>query len=226
MTITLVTGANRGIGYHVAQQLHALGHTVYLGARDTHAGAAAAAKIGASFVPLDVTDDESVRGALRAIREKEGRLDLLVNNAGIQEFGPFDGPAALRSFDANAVGVVRVTEAALDLLAASADPRVVTVTSSAGSFWAVTTPERPESQLTGMLYAASKAAANMLSLQYAKAYPAVRFLAVEPGYTATDMTAAFPGGRAPEDSAAVIVRTAMGDMPTGSFSDENGHLAW
>ena len=137
MTVTLITGANKGIGFETARQLLALGHTVYIGARDTERGEKAAAELGARFVQLDVTDDASVSAALATIDAAEGRLDVLVNNAGILGAGPVDGPTALRVFDTNAVGIVRVTEAALPLLRKSSNPVVVTLSSSMGSFWAV-----------------------------------------------------------------------------------------
>ena len=139
-----------------------------------------------------------------------------------------DGPTALRVFDTNAVGIVRVTEAALPLLRKSSNPTVVTVSSSAGSFWAVTNPDRPEYQLPLALYSASKAAATMLTVQYAKAQPGIKFNAVEPGTTATDMTAAFGIGRSPEESAEVVVRLATSDAdgPTGTLQDETGVLPW
>jgi NAD(P)-dependent dehydrogenase (short-subunit alcohol dehydrogenase family) len=227
MTVTLITGANKGIGYETARQLLALGHVVHIGARDAERGAKAAAELGARFVQLDVTDDASVARALAEVDAVEGRLDLLVHNAGVLETG-LDTAAAVRSFDVNAVGIVRVTEAALPLLRRSADPVVVTVSSSMGSFWAVTTPERPESQMPLALYAASKAAATMLTLQYAKAHPGIRFTALEPGTTATDMTAAFGIGRPVAESAAVVVRVATRgeDAPTGTLQDEGGVLAW
>ncbi|WP_433200948.1 SDR family NAD(P)-dependent oxidoreductase [Dactylosporangium sp. CS-047395] len=226
MTVTLITGANKGIGFETARQLLALGHTVYLGARDPARGEQAAATLGARFVPLDVTDDASVAGALASIGAAEGRLDVLVHNAGILANETADGPAALRAFDVNAVGVVRVTEAALPLLRKSANPNVVTVSSSMGSFWAVTNPERPEYAMPLALYAASKAAATMLTIQYAKSEPGIRFNALEPGTTATDMTAAFGIGRPAADSAAVVVRLAtLGpDGPTGTLRDEHGEL--
>ncbi|NYH51439.1 NAD(P)-dependent dehydrogenase (short-subunit alcohol dehydrogenase family) [Nocardiopsis arvandica] len=228
MTITLITGANRGIGFETARQLLELGHVVYIGARDTERGEKAAAEIGARFVRLDVTDDASVKEALAAIGAAEGRLDVLVNNAGILAAGDIDGPSALRSFDTNAVGIVRVTEAALPLLRKSANPTVVTLSSSAGSFWAVTNPERPEFHLPLALYSASKAAATMLTVQYAKSQPGIKFNALEPGTTATDMTAAFGIGRPPEESARTVVRLATldADGPTGTFQDENGELPW
>ncbi|MET7914012.1 SDR family NAD(P)-dependent oxidoreductase [Streptomyces avermitilis] len=165
---------------------------------------------------------------LAAIHAAEGRLDVLVNNAGILGDGTLDGPTALRAFDTNAVGLVRVTESALPLLRKSAKPTVVTVSSSAGSFWAVTNPDRPEYALPLALYSASKAAATMLTVQYAKAHPSIKFNAAEPGTTATDLTAAFGVGRTPEESARVVVRLATldADGPTGTFQDENGEVPW
>ncbi|SNQ47618.1 NAD(P)-dependent dehydrogenase, short-chain alcohol dehydrogenase family [Frankia canadensis] len=227
MTVTLITGANKGIGYETARQLLELGHDVYIGARDVARGEAAAAALGARFVQLDVTDDASVSSALTAIGAAEGRLDVLVHNAGVLETG-LDGPAALRSFDTNAVGIVRVTEAALPLLRKSSNPTVVTISSSAGSFWAVNNPERPEFGLPLALYSASKSAATMLTVHYAKSQPGIKFNALEPGTTATDMTAAFGIGRPVEESARVVVRLATLDPtgPTGTFQDEAGELPW
>ena len=228
MTVTLITGANKGIGFETARQLLELGHVVYLGARDAERGEKAAASLGARFVQLDVTDDASVNRALATIEAAEGRLDVLVNNAGVLGDGAVDGPKALEVFDINAVGVVRVTEAALPLLRRSANPTVVTVSSSMGSFATVTNPDRPEFGMPLALYAASKAAATMLTVQYAKAYPGIKFNALEPGTTATDMTAAFGIGRPVADSAKVVVHWATlgADGPTGTLHDESGPLPW
>ncbi|SFR27912.1 NAD(P)-dependent dehydrogenase, short-chain alcohol dehydrogenase family [Lentzea waywayandensis] len=228
MTVTLITGANKGIGFETARQLLELGHVVYVGARDTERGEKAAAELGARFVQLDVTDDASVAAALATIDAEEGRLDVLVNNAGILATEALDGPMALRAFDTNAVGIVRVTEAALPLLRKSENPNVVNISSSLGSFWAVTNPERPEFGLPLALYAASKSAATMLTVQYAKAHPGIKFNALEPGATATDMTAAFGIGRPAEESARVVVRFATfgPDGPTGTLQDESGELPW
>ena len=227
MSVTLITGANKGLGYETARQLLELGHTVYIGARDTERGEKAAAELGARFVQLDVTDDTSVSRALATIDAAEGRLDVLIHNAGILET-TLDGPAALRSFDTNAVGIVRVTEAALPLLRKSSNPNVVTISSSMGSFWAVNNPERPEYAMPVALYAASKSAATMLTVQYAKAQPGIKFNALEPGTTATDMTAPFGIGRPVEQSARVVVRLATLDAsgPTGTLQDEGGILPW
>src|SRR6476660_8884406 len=115
MTISLITGANKGIGFETARQLVELGHVVYIGARDPERGRQAADALGARFVQLDVTDDGSVRAALETIAAREGRLDVLIHNAGILPT-ELDGPTALHAFDTNAVGIVRVTEASLPLL--------------------------------------------------------------------------------------------------------------
>lgn len=227
MTVALITGANKGIGFETAKQLRELGHTVYIGARDTERGERAAAALGVQFVRLDVTDEVSVSSALGAIDAAEGCLDILVHNAGVLDT-ELNGPAALRSFDTNVVGIVRVTEAALPLLRRSSNPNVVTISSSAGSFWAVNNPERPEFGLPLALYSASKTAATMLTVHYAKAQPGIKFNAIEPGTTATDMTAAFGIGRPVEESARIVVRWAtLGvDGPTGTFQDETGELPW
>ncbi|WP_294568353.1 SDR family NAD(P)-dependent oxidoreductase [uncultured Arthrobacter sp.] len=227
MTISLITGANKGIGFETARQLLDLGHVVYIGARDSERGQKAAEAIGARFVQLDVTDDSSVRDALATIEAREGHLDVLIHNAGVLPT-ELDGVTALHAFDTNAVGIVRVTEAALPLLRNSENPNVVTVSSTAGSFWAVTNPERPEFNLPLALYSASKAAATMLTVQYAKSQPGIKFNAVEPGTTATDLTAAFGVGRPVDESARVVARLATlgADGPTGTLQDENGNVSW
>ncbi|MGW3420193.1 SDR family NAD(P)-dependent oxidoreductase [Streptomyces phaeochromogenes] len=228
MPVTLITGANKGIGFETARQLLELGHTVYIGARDVERGKKAAEALGAQFVQLDVTDEASVSGALAAIDSAEGRLDVLVNNAGILGSEVINGPEALRVFDTNTVGVVRVTEAALPLLRKSSNPTVVNVSSSLGSFWAVNNPDRPEFNVPLALYSASKSAATMLTVQYAKSQPGIKFNALEPGTTATDMTAALGIGRPVEESARTVVRLATldADGPTGTLQDENGELRW
>ena len=91
-------------------------------------------------------------------------------------------------FDTNAIGLIRVTQAALPLLEKSENPVVVNVSSALGSFWAVTNPERRQFHFPSIIYGASKAAVSMLTVQYAKTFPDMKFNAVEPGFTATDLT--------------------------------------
>jgi len=228
MTVTLVTGANRGLGYETARRLLAVGHTVYMGARSPERGAAAALGLGGQFVQLDVTDDGSVESALGLIDTREGRLDVLVNNAGVSTTGDVDGPAALKVFDTNAVGLIRVTQAALPLLQKSENPVVVNVSSALGSFWAVTNPERRQFHFPSIIYGASKAAVSMLTVQYAKTRPDIKFNAVEPGFTATELTPFSGAGQPVEEGAEVIVRMATigKDGPTGTFRENEGELAW
>ncbi|MDR1450341.1 MAG: SDR family NAD(P)-dependent oxidoreductase [Propionibacteriaceae bacterium] len=233
MTTTLVTGANTGLGKETARQLVAAGHIVYVGARDRERGQAAAEEIGARFVRLDVTDDASVHSAL-ALIEAAGGLDVLVNNAGIAKRSPdgrgeaLDGPSALAVFDVNAVGVIRVTEAALPLLLRSANPVVVNVSSALGSFWATHEPARPAAHYPAIVYGASKAAVSMLTVQYANAVPEVKFNAVEPGITATNLGGGNHPGRPAEISARIVVRwaTVGKDAPSGTFQEDDGELGW
>ena len=228
MTVTLITGANKGLGYETARRLIAEGQTVYMGARDADRGEAAASTLGGRFVQLDVTDEASVESALRSIDEREGLLDVLVNNAGVSWTGDVNGPAALRVFDTNAIGLIRVTQAALPLLEKSENPVVVNVSSALGSFWAVTNPERRQFHFPSIIYGASKAAVSMLTVQYAKTFPDMKFNAVEPGFTATDLTPFSGAGQPVEQGAEVIVRMATigKDGPTGTFQEGNEELAW
>jgi NAD(P)-dependent dehydrogenase (short-subunit alcohol dehydrogenase family) len=229
MTVTLITGANKGLGHETARRLIALGHTVYIGARSVERGEAAATELGARFVQLDVTDDASVETAMGVIGEREGHLDVLVNNAGISATAAdVNGPVALKVFDTNAVGIIRVTQAALPLLRKSENPVVVNVSSALGSFWAVTNPERRQFHYPSIIYGASKAAVSMLTVQYAKALPDIKFNAVEPGFTATDLTPGSGAGQPVEKGAEVIVRMATIGMdgPTSTFQENESELAW
>ena len=228
MTVTLITGANKGLGYETARQLIERGHTVYIGARSVERGEAAATELGGQFVQLEVTDEGSVKTALDVIASREGRLDVLINNAGISTTADVSGKVALEVFNTNAIGIIRVTQAALPLMERSENPIVVNVSSALGSFWAVTNPERRQFHFPSIIYGSSKAAVSMLTVQYAKAYPEIKFNAVEPGFTATDLTPFSGAGQPVEKGAEVIVRMATigKDGPTGTFQEGDGELGW
>jgi NAD(P)-dependent dehydrogenase (short-subunit alcohol dehydrogenase family) len=232
MTVTLITGANKGIGRETARQLIGHGHRVWVGARDQDRGRRAATELGAHFVQLDVTDDRSVEQALDLIQDRDGQLDVLVNNAGIPDntigVHGLSGSRARTVLDTNVAGVVRVTQAALPLLERSQHPVIVNVSSGLGSFGANTSSDRPESQTPLIVYAASKAAVAMLTLKYAQALPAFTINAACPGLTDTDFVGDFPGGQPVEDAAGVVVRLALlgPDAPSGTVQENDGPLDW
>ena len=230
MTTTLITGANRGIGYETARQLVAAGHTVWIGSRDLARGRAAAEELGARAVQLDVTDDASVAAAALTIEA----LDVLVNNAAVEErgdgnavIGPVDVTADLvrKTFDTNVFGTVRVLHAFLPLLQCSAAPVVVNVSSGLGSLTVVSS--MPADIYPGVAYPASKAAVNMITVQYAKALPHLRINAADPGFTKTDLNGN-TGTQTVAEGAEVVVRLAQvgPDGPTGGLFNTAGSVPW
>jgi NAD(P)-dependent dehydrogenase (short-subunit alcohol dehydrogenase family) len=226
MTVTLVTGANKGLGFETARQLIERGHTVYIGARSVERGDAAAAKLGGQFVQLDVTDDASVRTAFAFISSREGHLDVLVNNAGVSTTADINGQIALEVFDTNATGIIRVTQAALPLLRGLRTRWWST--SRAHLAPSGRSPIRGDASSTSLPLSTARAKPPMLTVQYAKALPEIKFNAVEPGFTATDLTPFSEAGQPIEKGAEVIVRMATigKDGPTGTFQEGDGELDW
>ncbi|GAA3164440.1 MULTISPECIES: SDR family oxidoreductase [Streptomyces] len=237
-TTALVTGANKGIGYEIAAGLGALGWRVGIGARDAERRAAAVARLRESGadafgVPLDVTDDASVRAAARTVEDRAGRLDVLVNNAGITGAVPQSpttvDPATVRAVvETNVIGVIRVTNALLPLLRRSPSPRIVNVSSGTGSLTRQTTPGTDTGPIA-VAYAPSKTFLNAVTVQYAKELRETNILvnAVCPGYCATDLNG-FSGTRTPQQGAAAAIRLATlpDDGPTGGFFEDAGPVPW
>lgn len=235
MTTTLITGANKGLGFETARQLIAAGHTVYLGSRDPDRGRRAADQLGGRAILLDVTDDDSVTAAARRI-EADGGLDVLVNNAGVEgrtegngiiDAADVTADAMREVFETNVFGMVRVTHAFLPVLAQSAAPVVVNVSSSLGSLTLASSPDSPNHAYPGVAYPASKAAVNMVTVQFAKRFPEMRINAVEPGYTRTDLNGR-TGIQTVEEGAAIIVAMAQVPVggPTGTYSSLHGVVPW
>jgi len=224
---TLITGANRGLGFEVSRQLVAAGHRVWIGARDEARGLQAADAIGARFVQLDVTDDASVTAAAGTVRE----LDVLVNSAGISGGRIRPGEATAEQmrtvYETNVFGPVRVLRAFIPLLEQSAAPVVVNVSSGVGSLNLAADPDGPWRESNFPVYASSKAALNMLTIRYAAAFPRMRINSVDPGYTATDFNE-HRGTQTVEEGAEAIVRYALiaADGPTGGFFDRTGPEPW
>jgi NAD(P)-dependent dehydrogenase (short-subunit alcohol dehydrogenase family) len=226
MTTTLITGANRGLGYETARRLIAAGHSVWMGARNPQDGQEAADRLGGRFVQLDVTDDASVASAAATIAANGG-LDVLINNAGIpgahRAAEELTADDALAVYDTNVVSIVRLTHAFVPVLRASVAPTIVNVTSGMGSFAFVHDPEHIESTIAAPLYQSSKSAVTMLTVQYAKALPEMRINAADPGYTATE----FNGNRGTQTvqegtDAIVELATRGGAGPTGTFINRAG----
>jgi NAD(P)-dependent dehydrogenase (short-subunit alcohol dehydrogenase family) len=231
MTMTLITGANKGLGFEAARRLLADGHDVWVAARNNQLGRAAAEQLGARFVQLDVTDDASVAAAVRTVQAETG-LDVLINNAGIS--GGLAGQVVSltaadiqRVYDTNTFGVVRVSQAFMPLLRRSAAPVIVNVSSGLGSLTVTNEPDRTESKIISLAYCSSKSALNMLTNQYAKAYPDIRINAVDPGYTATDLNNHSGPQTVQQGTDAIVAMANIGpDGPTGTFSDRYGTVPW
>jgi NAD(P)-dependent dehydrogenase (short-subunit alcohol dehydrogenase family) len=236
MKTALVTGANKSIGFEVTKQLAQKGIYVYLGSRNLENGKEAINKLHAEginnveAIQFDVTNDKSVKEARDVISKKTKSLDILINNAGIYGGYPQSALDATieqfkAAYDSNVYGAVRVTQAFIDLLKKSSEPRVVNVSSSQGSITLHSDPSYKYYDYKGVVYLSSKAALNMYTVVLAYELKDTNFKvnAICPGYTKTD----FNGHRGPgtvEDAGKRIVKYALIDKegPTGKFfSEEN-----
>lgn len=233
MKSALVTGANKGIGFEIVKQLAQQGFFVYLGCRNLENGLAAVEKLKAvglsqiEVVQIDVTNQQSVLAARETIVSKTGVLDVLVNNAGIS--GVFEQSALQTTtdeyqtvYDTNVFGVVRVTQAFIDLLKKAPQPRIVNVSTAMASLTSAADiygnyPNR------FVVYQSSKAALNMYTINLAAELRDTPFKvnAVCPGYTQTDFTG-HQGTSTPEQAGQRIVKYALIDEngPTGQFFSE------
>jgi NAD(P)-dependent dehydrogenase (short-subunit alcohol dehydrogenase family) len=225
--VALVTGANKGIGFEVARQLGEAGFYVLLGARDINRGIAATTTLESEghfvrFEHLDVADESSVAAAATRIGNSPGRLDVLINNAGILSDGEFNGldefgepivtpPShvalqVMRStYETNIFGAVTVTNAMLPFIRCSPAGRIVNVSSRLGGF----------------------AMAQRYCYAIELRETCVKVNSADPGHCATDINGRL-GDRPPSDAARVIVQLATlpGSGPTGAFIGEDGPRAW
>ena len=236
--IALITGANKGIGKEIARQLGAQGMTVLVGARDEGRGGEAAADlkqqgVNAHAVLVDVTDALSIAEAARRIEAEFGRLDVLVNNAGIAldsgQTSALDVDTLRRTYETNVFGVFAVTQAMLPLLKKSDAGRIVNLSSGLGSLTQNSDPDWAFAAVKPLAYSSSKAALNMMTVIFAaelKDTP-IKVNSADPGYTATDLNQN-RGTQTVEEGAAAAVRLATlpAGGPTGGYFDKDGTVAW
>ena len=212
MKQALITGANRGIGLELTLQLLTRGDRVIATCRQT-AQAEALQDLTNEFgdrlliLPLDVSDDASVQAAKTAVSSRVKSLDMLINNAGIliggETLSNFDSAIMQRSFDVNAVGVMRVVTQFVDLLRLGRDPKVVNVSSQLGSL------QKMRPRWGRYSYNSSKAALNMISrmLSFDLQEDGIALVVLHPGWVQTDMGGAH-AAVSPQDSAAGILQVA------------------
>ncbi len=236
MKTALITGANKSIGFETARQLLQQGYYVYLGSRDLQKGQQAVDQLKADGldqvepIEIDVTDAHSVKSARAVLGQKTAVLDVLINNAGISgsvPTGPLDMDLSEYRdvLDTNFFGVIQVTQAFVDLLRQSPEPRIVNVTSGLGSLTLQSDPSWIYYGIMPAAYVPSKAALNAYTIVLAHDLRDTPFKvnAVDPGYTATDFNHHSGPGTVP-DAAARVVKAATLDTdgPTGQFfSDDN-----
>lgn len=235
----LITGANKSIGFETARQLGRAGYRVWLGSRDTARGQAAATQLVAEgldvrLLAIDVTRDDSVHEAAERVRAVEGKLDVLINNAGVLGVTPAKANEQpvddIRLvYETNVLGPIRVTQAFTPLLKAAGQSNIVMVSSGLGSLSWLSDPQHPFYGVNAMGYNSSKSALNAVTVSLAKSLAAdgIKVNAVDPGYTATDFNG-HSGNRTVEQAAAGVAWLARQDAsgPTGGFYFEQETVPW
>ncbi|RUT02822.1 short-chain dehydrogenase [Dulcicalothrix desertica PCC 7102] len=238
--IVFISGATKGIGNEVAQQLALHDFIVLIGARNRQHGKAAVEKLqlngaDAHFIQLDVNDESSIKFAAETISKQFGKVDVLINNAGVNyEFSSGTRPSMLSvdtlkdTFITNFFGVFAIIHHFLPLLKQAGAARIINVSSTLGSLTALSNPENFFYGVNSLAYNSSKTALNALTVSLAKdlAEDKISVNSICPGWVKTDMgTEMAP--RTVEQGAAIIIKMATrNDSPTGKFLDDNGEIPW
>lgn len=245
MTTVLITGANRSIGLETAKQLSQKGLFVYLGSRDLAKGETIVKELNEKgfnnikAIEIDVTNQESVLAAKNIIEDEQGKLDILINNAGIlgtqpQTAAEISVDNIKEVFETNFFGVINVTQAFLELLKKSDKPRISNITSGLGSLTLHSDPNWKYYQVKGAAYGPSKSALNAYTivLSYELKDSNFKVNVIDPGYTATDFNH-HSGPGSVESAASFIVKHTLTEdnAPTGQFfsndiEDETGISPW
>ena len=230
--IALVSGGNRGIGYEICRQLGKQGLAVVLTARDAAKGKGAATALAAEgleveFHRLDVTSCRSIRACVAAVAERRGRIDVLVNNAGVlidprgSRFLDSKLDTYRDTLEANLFGPLQLAQAVVPLMKANRYGRIVNLSSGLGQL--------SQMEAGSPAYRISKTALNALTRILATEFKENNVLAnaMCPGWVKTSM-----GGegatRTPEEAAdtAVWLATLPDDGPTGGFFRDRKPIAW
>ncbi len=237
--VSLITGANKGIGYEIARRLGALGHCVLVGARDKKRGQTAVDQLKAGgadahLLILDVAYQPSVERTRMLIEQDYGRLDVLVNNAGLihdRSLKPSNTPIdTIREvFEANFFGLIAVTQAMLPLLRQSPAGRIVNMSSGLGSLALQSDWNGPFGDFKLLGYDASKTAVNAVTIHFAHELrdTQVKVNSACPGWVKTDMGGPEAPGTAEEGAdTPVWLATLPADGPTGGFFQGRKPLPW
>lgn len=236
--VTLITGADKGIGFAAAQALGSRGQTILIGARSEEKGKAAVAKltsqsIQCEWVQIDVTNQESIDAAVKYVADHYGYLTTLVNNAGIA----LDAHRSLidlpltdirKDFEVNFFGSIAVTKAFIPLLRNAAHAQIINVSSEMGSLGIISDKNSPFYRGHSIGYQSSKAALNAATITLAKELAPIRVNSVNPGYTHTDFGGGNSGGHSPSVGAEPIVSLASepDSTQTSTFMGKDGPLPW
>jgi NAD(P)-dependent dehydrogenase (short-subunit alcohol dehydrogenase family) len=241
-TIALITGANKGIGFETARQLAKTGVHVLIGARDAAKGQVAVRTLqteglSVELLDIDVTQEQSVKAAAQGVLARHGKLDILINNAGINpefpqgmfNFEQLSLEALMQIFQTNVFGAFLAMREFLPLLRKSESGRIVNISSSLGSLIEQSNPNSPYYPVTTTGYNASKSALNALTVQLAKQLSDsnIKVNSICPGWVQTDMgTADAP--RTVTEGVRIILKLATipSDGPTGGFFNEDGSIPW
>lgn len=245
MKSVLITGANRSIGLEITKQLSKKGVLVYLGTRDLEKGNKVVKQLNEDgyqnikAIQIDVTNQASILAAKAIVENEQGKLDILINNAGISGEFPQNSSdtnieAIQNVFDTNFFGVISVTQAFLELLKKSESPRISNITSGLGSLTLHSDPTWKYYNFKSAAYGTSKAALNAYTINLAYELKDLSFKvnAIDPGYTATDFNH-HSGPGTIESAASFIIKHTLTDdsAPTGQFysndiEDETGISPW
>lgn len=241
-TIVLITGANQGIGYECVKKLAAEqpNYHILLGSRNLGRGQEAAKTItnlapGSSVEPLqlDIDDDASIAQAAKHVQDKYGRLDVLLNNAGIAQAPGATGlrERFLRIIETNAVSAMCVTEAFVPLLKKAEVPRLLFMSSGLGSITLTLDPSWPYYGVDAKEYITSKATMNMIAalcaVHHGKGKDGFKVNAVNPGFRATNLNGYAEGAGKAADGAIEACRLIVDTDKNGqhgTFASDNGSI--